>query len=435
MASAGRVGGLDSQAVDDAPAAAARRTIEELIERHTAWRRTTLNLIASENILSPAVLAALGSDLEGRYADYPGRDPRNRRYRGNRYIAEIEAEAVRLAQGLFGARHVELRPIAGHLAGVAVILAVCKPGDPVLELGREAGGHREAGRLAIAPGISLDVRYLPFDGARFNIDAEAAVRQIEDLRPPLVILGSSHFLFPHPVAAIAEAVHRIPGAVLAYDASHVLGFLAAGRFQDPLAEGADIVFGSTHKTFPGPQGGIIYANDDALMDRVTETLIPGLITNHHPGRMPALAIALAEMAESGAGRMDATVANARALGRALEAEGVPVVQVDGRPTDSHTILAKVAAFGPGETLARRLEEAGIIVTHALLPDEHGRHGLRLGSQEVTRTGATAGTMGTAAGLIADVVLGRREPAAVAADAAALAATLGFVADTGPNATR
>lgn len=417
---------MNDATANDRQATSGRAAIDGLVARHTSWRRTTLNLIASENVLSPAVLGALSSDLHARYADYPGRDPRNRRYRGNRYIAEIETEAVRLASELFGARFVELRPIAGHLAGLAIVMAVCKPGDVVLEVGREGGGHREAGRLVIAPLVSLDVRYLPFDALRFNIDAEAAVRQIEELRPPLVILGGSHFLFPHPVAAIAEAVHRIPGAVLAYDASHVMGFLAAGRFQDPLAEGADIVFGSTHKTFPGPQGGIIYSNDDALMDRMTPTLVQGLITNHHPGRMPAMALALLEMATWGGAYMDQVVTNARALGRALAGQDLPVVEVDGRPTDSHTLLVKLAGIGSGEPMARRLEEAGIIVTHATLPEEHGREGLRIGTQEVTRTSATEATMVATAGLIADVVLGRREAAPVAADVAALAGTLGRV---------
>ena len=118
----------DDTATSQTRAGAGRQAIEDLVARHTAWRRTTLNLIASENILSPAVLAAMSSDLQARYADYPGRDPRNRRYRGNRYIAEIEAEAVRLASELLRARFVELRPIAGHLAGLAIVMAVCRPG-------------------------------------------------------------------------------------------------------------------------------------------------------------------------------------------------------------------------------------------------------------------------------------------------------------------
>jgi glycine hydroxymethyltransferase len=265
--------------------------------------------------------------------------------------------------------------------------------------------------------IPLEVGYQPFDAEPFNVHTAAAVRMIEERRPRLVILGSSHFLFPHPVEAIAAAVHAVPGAVLAYDGSHVLGFLAAGRFQDPLAEGADIVFGSTHKTLPGPQGGLIYSNDDALMDRVAEALVPGLVTNHHPGRVPALALALAELADDGARLMDRTVANARALGVALVARDIPVVEVGGRPTDSHTLLAKVAALGVGADLAVRLESAGIMTTHALLPDEHGREGLRLGSQEVTRQGADEATMAAAADLIADVIV-RNRPAAEAATAVA-----------------
>ena len=132
------------------------------------------------------------------------------------------------------------------------------------------------------------------------------------------------------------------------------------------------------------------------------------------------------MAESGAAQMDAVVTNARAMARALDAEGVPVVEADGRATDSHTVLARVSAFGAGLDIAHRLEAAGIIVTNALLPDELGREGLRLGAQEVTRLGATEQTMHEAARLIADLVLERRAADDVASDAAALAGTLGPV---------
>jgi len=402
----------------------AGRALGALLEAHAAYRSSTLNLVASENVLSPAVRAALSTDLLGRYADYPGRDPSKRRYRGNRYIAEIEALAVRLAAERFGARFVELRAIAGHLAGIAIVMGLCRPGDVVFEVGREGGGHREAGRLVVAPLASLDVEYLPFDAQAFNVDADAAVRRIEERRPRLVILGSSNFLYPHPVRAIADAVHRVPDAVLAYDASHVLGFLAAGRFQDPLGEGADIVFGSTHKTFPGPQGGIIFSNDDALMDRVSEALVPALVTNHHPFRMPGMVVALEEMATWGEAYAEAIVANARALARALVARGVPVVEAGGRPTDSHTILLRVSAFGTGDAVSARLETAGIMSTGAFLPESLGREGIRMGSQEVTRLGATPQTMEWAAELIAAVVTGSRQPEEVHPDVAELAGTLG-----------
>ena len=125
------------------------------------------------------------------------------------------------------------------------------------------------------------------------------------------------------------------------------------------------------------------------------------------------------------------VANARALGRALVDQGIPVIEVDGRATDSHTILAKVAEFGRGEELALRLEAAGIITTHAMLPDEHGGQGLRLGTQEITRMGATEATMAAVAGLIADVAWGRGNPATIAAAVGELARTLGPVGYTWP----
>jgi glycine/serine hydroxymethyltransferase len=135
--------------------------------------------------------------------------------------------------------------------------------------------------------------------------------------------------------------------------------------------------------------------------------------------MPALALALAEMADHGPELMDRTVTNARALGRALAREGIPVIEADDRPTDSHTILARVAEFGTGERFAIALEAAGIITTHALLPDAFGREGLRLGSQEVTRLGAIETTMAEAAALIADVVLARRPSPAVESDVKSL----------------
>jgi glycine hydroxymethyltransferase len=141
------------------------------------------------------------------------------------------------------------------------------------------------------------------------------------------------------------------------------------------------------------------------------------------------------MTEWGAAYMDAVVANARALGRALGDEGIPVIEAGGRPTDSHTILAKVAEFGPGEQLALRLEAAGIITTHATLPDEHGGQGLRLGTQEVTRTGATEATMAAVAGLIADVAWGRGNPATIASAVGELVETLGPVRWTWPAESR
>jgi glycine hydroxymethyltransferase len=403
-----------------------RDWLTQLLAAHEAWRGQTINLIASENALSPAVRAALSSDLLGRYADYTGRDLSARRYRGTRYVEQIEREAVRIAQETFHAEQVELRPISGHVAGAAVLLGLCRPGDLVLEPGRDGGGHREGGKLAASSLVPLEIQYLPFDGARYNVDAQATARLIEERHPRIVILGSSNYLFPHPVAEVAAAARRQPETLLVYDGSHVMGFLAAGRFQDPLGEGADLVFGSTHKTLPGPQGGIIFSNRADLMERIAEATYPALVTNHHPFRIPALALALLEMQAWGPAYADRIVANANALGAALEGEGVPCVRVDGRYTQSHTILACVVQFGPAGAVAERLEGAGIITTAAHLPQLWGVEGVRIGLQEITRRGAAQGDMPALASLISRAVRGTRNLHTIAADAAAFAARLGPV---------
>ena len=403
---------------------AERSRLGQLVAAHEAWRGRTLNLIASENALSPAVRAALHGDLVQRYADYTGRDLAARRYRGNRYIEQIEREAARIARETFRVEHVELRPISGHVAGAAVLLGLCRPGDLVLEPGRDGGGHREGGKLATSALVPLEIQYLPFDPARYNIDITATVRLIDERRPRLVILGSSNFLFPHPVSAIAEALKRYPGSLLVYDGSHVMGFLAAGRFQDPLREGADLVFGSTHKTLPGPQGGLIFSNRGDVMEAVGQATYPALVTNHHPFRIPALALALLEMQRWGGAYTDQIVANAQALGAALEAEGVPCVCVAGRYSQSHTLLACVGRFGSGEAIAGRLEEAGIITTAAHLPEYWSGEGIRIGVQEITRLGAAEKDMPLVARWMAQVVAGARHPAAVTEETAGFAAGLG-----------
>jgi len=403
---------------------ASRAQLGQLVAQHEAWRADCLNLTASENVLSPAVHAALDSDLVHRYADYTGRDLTARRYRGTRFIVEIEQQVERLAKEVFRTKFVELRPLSGHLAGIGVVMALCRPGDTILEIGKEGGGHREAGKFSGSELIDLDVQHLPFDPARYNVDAVAAAALIERLQPRLVILGSSNFLFPHPVREMRQVIDGVPNGLLVYDASHVLGLVAAGRFQDPLTEGADVVFGSTHKTFPGPQGGIVYSNRADLIDRVSEVVYPGLVTNHHPFRLPALGVALTEMMAWGGAYADQVIANTQALGVALSAAGIPCVSTEGFYSRSHTILLRVAEFGSAEMVARRLENASIITTAVTLPQELGSGGIRIGTQEMTRRGLTHAEMPHVGQLIADAILEARPPGTIAADVARLAGSLG-----------
>lgn len=373
----------------------------ELLRRHSEYRSACLNLIASENVISPMVERALRGDLEGRYADYAGIDPSVRKYRGVRYIAELEELCSQLLKRVFGAPACELRPISGHVAGNAILTGLCGSGDLVLEVGQEGGGHRLAAKLAGARLISLETGFLPFDVGAFNVDLAAASELILKRRPRLVILGSSTFLHPHPVAGLRAACTEV-GAVLAYDASHVMGLLAAGRFQQPLSEGADVVFGSTHKTLFGPQGGVIFGSRE-IVAAAAAGLYPPLVTNHHPFRIPALAVALAEHLEFGAAYAAAVIANARIFASELQRCGL---EVAGGETDSHTVLLATRGRS-GSDVARALEEQRIITNSSRLPDELGGEGIRFGLQELTRRGGGTEDAREAARLVVAALDGRK----------------------------
>jgi glycine hydroxymethyltransferase len=394
-------------------------TVLSHLAAHEAWRKTTLNLIASENLISPAVRRALDNDLVGRYTDYVGRDLDARRYRGNQHVAALEKQAEALAKQLFACSEVELRALSGHIAGACVILGLCEAGDTVLEVGATGGSHRMAAKFAERSPVQLKVGFLPFDEARWNVDLPGALAMIEAVRPKMVILGSSAFMFPHPVREIADALHAVvPDGILAYDASHVLGLIAGGRFQAPLAEGADVVYGSTHKTFPGPQGGIIYSNRADVMDAIAKALYPPIVTNHHSFRVPALAVALQEMLAHGPAYADQTIANTQALGAALAGRGLPPLGVDGVYSQSHTLLLPTPVPGAAE----RLERAGIICGAFRMPDALGGKGLRIGAQEVTRQGAGTADMARVAALIAAALAEDADLGALCAEVSDLVAT-------------
>ncbi len=381
-----------------------RDRIRALLSGHNQWRSLTLNLIASENVHSPLVRAALDSDLASRYASYQNRDLASRKYCGGKFVVEIEEIVYDQVLRLFRTNHAELRPISGHMAGVAVIAALCGAGDVILELGRDGGGHRQATRQNSANLVPLDIDYIPFDGNRYNIDLKATKELVCRRKPRAIVLGSSSFLFPHPVREIKDILLEVsPRTLLIYDASHVMGFLAVGEFQDPLTEGADVVFGSTHKTLPGPQGGIIFTDRADLIEKISAAVYPALVTSHHVFRMPALGLALAEIEEFGKSYVRQIVANAQALGGELAERGIECISVDGQYTLSHTLLIKVAEYGSGTDLANTLEEVDIIAGRTSLPVVHGSEGIRIGVQEITRLGAKEVHMAVVAELISDAV--------------------------------
>lgn len=364
------------------------RELQGLVAAHRAFRDDSLNLIASENRPSPFVEGMVAEELNRRYSYYLSTHPSEaQHYRGTRHTEAIEAQVQSLGRELFGAEHVELRPLSGNIAGIVTTFALGLPGATALEV---HSGHKYAEKLASSP-LAVDLKSvtIPWDGLRYNIDLDRTVGLIEKHRPRIVLIGSAVFLFPHPVREIREAMDRFcPDSFLIYDAAHVMGLIAGGRFQRPLEAGADVVITSTHKTLAGPQGGMILTNRPEIAAAVARTISPLMIANHHLARLPALGATFLEWMSFGAAHADAIIENARALGRALQERGVPGVGEALGFSDSHTILPVVDAFGESSTVAARLEECGIVCGGVAVPPEYGTHGLRVGVQEVTRWGMT-----------------------------------------------
>ncbi len=373
--------------------------LREKVADEARWRSECLNLIASENVTSPLVSEMLVNDLSHRYGDYKGLDLKERKYRGCRYIVSIEEKAHELGKRLFGARFMDLRPLSGHVAGIAVIMALTEPGDLVMELD-EGGGHRLNQKLSLCSLARLRTLPIPFDPHRYNIDLQRTEDLLRREKPRILILGSSQFLFPHPVKQFREMIERFsPATVLLYDASHVLGLIAGRHFQQPLDEGADIVSTSTHKTLGGPQGGLVFTNRLDLAEKVGEAIYPAIVTNHHLNRLPALAVVFLEMLAHGQRYAAAVIANAKALAKEIHRRGVPVVAETLGFTESHALLLQVAQWGTGKDISERLEAANIIAGECRLPDCLGKEGIRMGSQEMTRYGLTSAATAKIAELI------------------------------------
>ena len=385
------------------------KEINSLLEQHNTFRGDCLNLIASENVPSPLVEGLLVEDLDQRYGNYSGIDLQARLYQGNRFIVEIEELAQELAKQLFGAAYVDLRPLSGNIAGIATTFGLGCPGDIALEV---HNGHQYAHKLASSPlKISLESIEIPWDGVRSNIDIDGTVALIREHRPKLVTIGSGVFLFPQPVRELKEAMNRYcPDSYLIYDAAHVMGLIAGGRFQSPLAEGADVLISSTHKTLAGPQGGIVLTNDRSVAERIGPAVAPLLESNHHLGRLPALAGTFLEWLACGGEHADAIISNAKALGQALHEREFPFVGEDLGFTESHTLIPIVDAYGESKAIADQLEACNIIAGGAGVPPELGTHGLRIGVQEVTRRGMTAADVSEVADCIVDALRGDEQEA-------------------------
>jgi glycine hydroxymethyltransferase len=384
-----------------------------LIDREVERQNTTVQLIASENFTSPAVLRATGSVLTNKYSEgYPGK----RYYGGNEVIDQVEDLARERAKALFGAEHANVQPHLGANANMAVYFALLEPGDTVLGLRLDQGGHLTHGSPVNASGrlyhfVSYGVT--PSD-ERIDLD------QVRDLalehRPKLIVTGATAYprtIDPAPFRAIADEV----GALFMFDAAHIAGLVAGGAHPNPVAS-ADIVTLTTHKTLRGPRGGAILSRAE-IGEKIDKSVFPGLQGGPLDHVIAAKAVSFAEAATPEFGEYARQiVTNAAALAEALAATGLRLVSGG---TDNHLMLVDLRSFDAdlsGKKARLALDRAGISLNENTVPDDprppYITSGLRIGTPAVTTQGMHEPEMAQIAALIHRVLEGRDDEGEVAA---------------------
>jgi len=352
-----------------------RDKVLEFVEGHEKWRSSTINLIASENVTSPSAIRAIASGFMHKYAEGW---PKQRYYQGCKYVDEVELIGVDLFCKLFQSDFADLRPISGTNANQAAFFGLTEAGDKAIVLHTSHGGH---------------ISHMPL-----------------------------LFPFPHPVKELAPVAKEV-GAFVMYDAAHVLGLIGGGQFQDPLREGAEVVTSSTHKTFPGPQGGVILYKDlGEATAKLQWAIFPGVLSNHHLHHMAGKVVTAAEMLEFGKAYAEQIVKNAKALAEAMAEEGFKVIGEGKGYTKSHQVIVDVSELheAGGGWAAPLLEEAGIILNKNLLPWDplekvNTPSGLRIGVQEMTRVGMMEDDIKEIARFMRRVLLDKEDPKKVEKD--------------------
>ena len=372
----------------------------------------------------------LSMDLESRYAegenDLKGH-VKKRYYQGQKYITVIENCVTDLIKMLFKCDWADVRLVSGTHANLAAFkgLSLAAKNNKMVVTPLSCGAHISHDYTGLA-GMVLGLVNIDhaYNIEEMNIDSEKSAGIIRATKPGIITFGGSLFLFPHPVKELRDVADEV-GAYIVYDAAHVLGLIAGGVFQDPLREGADFVTSSTHKTFPGPQGGLILGNlkderTEKAIKKIQHAIFPLSTSNTHLGRLPALGIAALEMKVFGAELARQTVKNAKTAGQYLYENGLKVLGESKGFTESHQIAVDVREYGGGGVIAERLEEANIILNRNILPydDQSNREnpsGIRIGFQDVTRRGFREEDIKHLCDLMLQIIKGKREPSEVRKD--------------------
>lgn len=360
-----------------------------MIEAEYKRQARNIELIASENIVSEAVMAAMGSVLTNKYAEgYPGK----RYYGGCECVDEVENLAIRRVCQLFGAKYANVQPHSGAQANMAVYQALCKPGDTVLGMSLDNGGHLTHGSPVNQSGLLYNiVPYGVDENGLIDYDALRVLAKKE--QPKMIIAGASAYPRAIDFEKFAEIAHEV-GAYLFVDMAHIAGLVAAGLHQSPVPY-ADVVTTTTHKTLRGPRGGVILTNDEELAKKFNKAIFPGTQGGPLEHVIAAKAVCFGEaLKPEFKAYQQRVVTNARVLADALQKQGFDLV---GGGTDNHLMLIDLRKTGvTGKELQRRLDEVYITANKNAIPNDPESpfvtSGMRIGTPAVTTRGFGAPEM-------------------------------------------
>ena len=416
----------------------AERFVSRVIRNHQWRQKEAINLIPSETTPSPLVRLLTITDPSGRYAEHRLVKALGERevfyYQGTKLIEEVEALLADEMRNFLGCSEVETRVISGQMANTAVFSGLM---DYLNRLDRKSeprrimkvmnhhlgrGGHLSAQPMgALKDFVAIDPMTerpaaIPFPVLKddlYQIDLIKMRELLEIQNPELIVLGKSMVIYKEPVKEIAQMVSEMkPRSIILYDMAHVLG-LVGPYFQEPFKEGADIVTGSTHKTFFGPQRGVIGSNMsegteyEDLWEAIVRRVFPGSVSNHHLGTLLGLLMAAYEMNTFRPEYQKAVISNAKAFARALKEKGL---MVEGNPeigyTETHQVIVRVG-YRRGPLIANRLEGNNIILNYQSAPDDEAFTAascLRMGVQEMTRFGMEEEDFAQLAEYMSEIIL-------------------------------
>ncbi|RZF24322.1 serine hydroxymethyltransferase [Paraburkholderia sp. UYCP14C] len=371
-------------------------------------QQTQIELIASENIVSAAVMEAQGTVLTNKYAEgYPSK----RYYGGCEHVDRIEALAIDRVKALFDAEYANVQPHSGAQANGAVMLALVKPGDTVMGMSLDAGGHLTHGARPALSGKWFNAVQYGVSPQTYRIDYDAVRRLAHEHRPKLIIAGYSAYPRALDFAAFREIADSV-GALLMVDMAHIAGIVAAGRHENPIKY-ADVVTSTTHKTLRGPRGGFILTNNGDIAKKINSAVFPGLQGGPLMHVIAGKAVAFGEaLRPEFAGYIDRVLRNAEALGNVLQSGGLSLVTGG---TDNHLLLVDLRAKRvTGMQAEKALERAGITCNKNGIPFDTESpavtSGIRLGTPAGTTRGFGTAQFEQIGEMILEVLSGlEREP--------------------------